>query len=976
MSALALLLGFGGAGIAPAAEPGDDPASWDAARREISQLGDGFIVWESLRTGAWRIFTIRLDGTGLRQLTKDEPGRDHYCPKLSPDGKRLVYLSLPDEAQKNNLDRPRDMQGQLHLLNADGSGDHVILEGAQKYNGWDRAVTWFSNDELACIGPDSNAYRLNLASGVKELLIKGGGCWLPNTKLTHAVWSFNTFSLLDAKTQTVTPMPHLGGCQPYFTHDGDWGYWMRAPGGPIYKMRLSTRAISGLFWGEGLPAHRNYYYFPMVSVNQRLLAFAAVDHSHIIGAYGGYVLSDYDIFLVQLEPKTLEVIGTPVRYSFDPKCDRFPDVWQAEPALGFHADKAPFAVALRTADMTGAWDWNYGDGTPAKAGDGQHSYTKPGVYLVEARQGDQLRRGQVRVAPAKAPQAVACIVENERELLVTFGEPVSLKAMSATLLSQARVEKHAPGEDGRSVRLWLAAKLTHEDTLLLDGITDVAQRPNPMAPARLAVVPRTWPSNPDGLVFLWETADKTNRLRDPVTNDIRAYTAKVNDAAHYDRDRAMVPDGGSFYIEGFNDQLSNAVRKSNELSIEFTLTPARIDGDGAGCVLSYGVSQVKDKLVLALQGAKTELCTLVPGRTVHVVITYLPEHLACYVDGEQVLSTDKVRGDLSGFPTGPITVGNNLDGQPWLGTMEGIAFYNRVLNPPEVQANGRAYRAIRTGRKPAERLQGEARLVASSKTPTLAEIAPYRQALVVNEYEVLKVAAGKYVPKRLRVAHWGILDGAARPVTELPVGATVTLTAEPIASQPQLDGQKILDTLPEDMDLPVYYAVSATLPDYWLREWSAFGCYPPEVKDVMAWADPVEGKTGLPAKHALSAGQAWRVLKPDAAGYLNLHVLPHGGLGCGFAVTRVVAPSALDAVLRLGTVGALKAWLNGTEVTAGSFGRYPFLGWRDVPVKLKRGENEVLIKTTQQYAFWGFAAVLLTPDGKAMPDLANPGVAP
>ena len=45
----------------------------------------------------------------------------------------------------------------------------------------------------------------------------------------------------------------------------------------------------------------------------------------------------------------------------------------------------------------------------------------------------------------------------------------------------------------------------------------------------------------------------------------------------------------------------------------------------------------------------------------------------------------------------------------------------------------------------------------------------------MNEYEVLKVAAGRYAPKRLRGAHWGILDGAARPVTELPGGATVTL---------------------------------------------------------------------------------------------------------------------------------------------------------------------------------------------------------
>ena len=69
---------------------------------------------------------------------------------------------------------------------------------------------------------------------------KGGPSWLPNPTLTSACWSFNTFSLLDAKTHKVTPMPHLGGCQPYYTSDGLWGFWMRAPGGPRRRRRGSA----------------------------------------------------------------------------------------------------------------------------------------------------------------------------------------------------------------------------------------------------------------------------------------------------------------------------------------------------------------------------------------------------------------------------------------------------------------------------------------------------------------------------------------------------------------------------------------------------------------------------------------------------------------------------------------------------------------------------------------------------------------
>ena len=52
--------------VAPAAPSGPEISSPDYAR-----LGDGFLVWESNRTGPWRIWTRRLDGSGLRQLTPD-----------------------------------------------------------------------------------------------------------------------------------------------------------------------------------------------------------------------------------------------------------------------------------------------------------------------------------------------------------------------------------------------------------------------------------------------------------------------------------------------------------------------------------------------------------------------------------------------------------------------------------------------------------------------------------------------------------------------------------------------------------------------------------------------------------------------------------------------------------------------------------------------------------------------------------------
>ena len=73
----------------------DSPADWAERWQQMGKLGRGFVVWESNRTGRWRIWYRDLDGSGLRQLSPEEEGRDHFAPHISPDGTHLVYLSYP-----------------------------------------------------------------------------------------------------------------------------------------------------------------------------------------------------------------------------------------------------------------------------------------------------------------------------------------------------------------------------------------------------------------------------------------------------------------------------------------------------------------------------------------------------------------------------------------------------------------------------------------------------------------------------------------------------------------------------------------------------------------------------------------------------------------------------------------------------------------------------------------------------------------
>src|SRR5688572_24308812 len=71
------------------------PLSLDEAliKKTIGRLGSGFMVWERSRNGSWEIWIKKLSGGKETRLVREEPGFDHFCPKISPDGKLVAYMS-------------------------------------------------------------------------------------------------------------------------------------------------------------------------------------------------------------------------------------------------------------------------------------------------------------------------------------------------------------------------------------------------------------------------------------------------------------------------------------------------------------------------------------------------------------------------------------------------------------------------------------------------------------------------------------------------------------------------------------------------------------------------------------------------------------------------------------------------------------------------------------------------------------------
>ncbi|MGE3519022.1 MAG: hypothetical protein AB7J63_08735, partial [Vicinamibacterales bacterium] len=88
-------------------------------------------------------------------------------------------------------------------------------------------------------------------------------------------------------------------------------------------------------------------------------------------------------------------------------------------------------------------------------------------------------------------------------------------------------------------------------------------------------------------------------------------------------------------------------------------------------------------------------------------------------------------------------------------------------------------------------------------------IAPYRNALVVNVFDVVTVVEGTYAERRVKAAQWAILDArvldAARRRT---VGSTMRLTLEPYDAHSELEGERLIEAS-GGPGLPLFYDVAS-----------------------------------------------------------------------------------------------------------------------------------------------------------------------
>jgi predicted Zn-ribbon and HTH transcriptional regulator len=108
-------------------------------------------------------------------------------------------------------------------------------------------------------------------------------------------------------------------------------------------------------------------------------------------------------------------------------------------------------------------------------------------------------------------------------------------------------------------------------------------------------------------------------------------------------------------------------------------------------------------------------------------------------------------------------------------------------------------------------LEVQARLIARSESPKPRDIAPYREALVVYEYEAADNDRGLLRGRRFRVAHWGLVNLHVQPVLQREIGSTVRLKLLPLAKAQKAQLVYRSDTLPVDYDVAYYFDAGQTV---------------------------------------------------------------------------------------------------------------------------------------------------------------------
>jgi len=166
-----------------------------------------------------------------------------------------------------------------------------------------------------------------------------------------------------------------------------------------------------------------------------------------------------------------------------------------------------------------------------------------------------------------------------------------------------------------------------------------------------------------------------------------------------------------------------------------------------------------------------------------------------------------------------------------------------------------------------------------------------------------------------------------------------------------------------------------------INRWRLIGPFDAPEADRLQTVFPPEKAIDLKAEYAGKSGSTirWqtvqRPIMPETDLSDEFFVEFHKYFGevyydaVAYALTHLQSPADTDAILVFGSDDGIVIWLNDEEVHRQDVGRAYTPKQDRVKIRLKKGDNKLLVKISQGGGMWGFGMHVETPDGEPMPQV-------
>ncbi len=245
------------------------------------------------------------------------------------------------------------------------------------------------------------------------------------------------------------------------------------------------------------------------------------------------------------------------------------------------------------------------------------------------------------------------------------------------------------------------ATLTVTDKEGISSTTSLSIVVIPSSPGDLGKY-KNWPGSNSGLVFLWSNDRESNLIVDDEGRTVRVCAIEPRGNAEIGSAGEMQIGQGAFLAKSVNDHLLKACKLSNQLTVEVVITTSSLKQGGPARIITFSrdtgnrnftLGQDGDNLVLRLRTPSTGSNGLNPqvyfgeikvGEPTHVIVSYFPGYVYCYINGKLTYSGTEIQGDFINWEPCHLLFGDEYSGgRNWQGKLKGVAIYNRFVSPKE-----------------------------------------------------------------------------------------------------------------------------------------------------------------------------------------------------------------------------------------------------------------------------------------------------